>query len=101
LEGLEATRWRREEVRRAWFADAACPVHTFVAELSGRVVGFADVTPSSDEDAAPRTGYLGAIYLVADAAGKGIGRLLQEAALKDLCVRGFTEATLWVLSTNN
>jgi GNAT superfamily N-acetyltransferase len=69
---------------------------TFVAEESGRVIGFAAVGPSRDE---PRTGELYAIYVEPEAWSTGTGRALIEAAESRLHER-YREATLWVLADN-
>lgn len=71
----------------------------FVAEADSKVVGFASVGPSRDEDASAQ-GEVRAIYLFAEFWGRGLGRALMSAALESLPGSGFTEATLWVLGTN-
>lgn len=65
----------------------------------GRVLGFANV--GAAPDAAPGTGHLYAIYLLPDAWGQGAGRALMTAAVERLAELGHTEATLWVLDTND
>jgi GNAT superfamily N-acetyltransferase len=71
-----------------------------VAEEDGRVTGFAVTGPSEDADAQDKTGEVYAIYLDPEQVGTGLGRALFEHAVEDLRERGFTEATLWVLETN-
>ena len=82
-----------EEPRADW--------RTWVAEDGGRVTGFAVTGPSEDADAQDKTGEVYAIYLDPEQVGSGLGRALFERAVGDLRERGFTEATLWVLGTND
>lgn len=69
-------------------------------DAEGRVVGFASVGPSADQDATDGTGEVLAIYVDAAFAGSGVGRSLFEAARERLRVGGFERATLWVLEAN-
>lgn len=71
-----------------------------VAELDGEIVGFASYIPSRDSDASPTTGEIQAIYLLARCQHLGIGRALMEQSLQKLGEMGMTEATLWVLDSN-
>jgi GNAT superfamily N-acetyltransferase len=72
-----------------------------VAEDGERIIGFAGVGPTRDPDADPaRTGEVGAIYLLPEAWGRGAGRLLMGEAVARLAACGYTDATLWVLDTN-
>jgi ribosomal protein S18 acetylase RimI-like enzyme len=71
-----------------------------VAIDQGAVVGFASVGPADDDDAAPNTAHVFAIYLVPEAAGRGIGRALLGRAEELMRTTGFTQASLWVLETN-
>jgi GNAT superfamily N-acetyltransferase len=73
---------------------------TFVAEMDGRVVGFASCGPSQDQDAAPGTGELYSLYLEEGVVARGIGRALMKRVMQWLTARGFDRATLWVLVTN-
>lgn len=72
----------------------------FVAEVEGRVVGFASFGPSRDEDVPERTGEVPAIYIDPTVLGTGLGRELFEAATIALRDAGFARATLWVLEAN-
>ena len=69
---------------------------TFVAADDGRVVGFASVGPSRDEDG---LGELFAIYVAPDAWSTGAGRALIERAEEQLRSE-YDVATLWVLEDN-
>lgn len=70
---------------------------TFVAELDGEVVGFADVGACRDEEDA---GELYAIYLLPSCWDRGIGRALLERAEESLRSSGFARAILWVMEGN-
>jgi GNAT superfamily N-acetyltransferase len=72
-----------------------------VAELEGRVVGFAIVRPSVDDDAQPHTGELDGFYTAPRAWGRGAGRALLAAATDALRSCGFREATLWTATANH
>jgi len=89
---IEQHRRTLEEPRADW--------RTWVGVEGGRVLGFAVTGPSEDADAQDRTGEVYAIYLDPKQVGTGLGRALFEQAVEDLRGRGFTEATLWVLETN-
>jgi ribosomal protein S18 acetylase RimI-like enzyme len=72
-----------------------------VAERAGAVVGFASAMGSRDDDAAASTGEVLTVYVTREAAGTGTGRALLRAAEDALRTRGFTRATLWVLTSND
>lgn len=96
------------ERRRAFDAqslgDAAADYRTWVVVDDGVVVGFVDTRPCADLDAASAgvgpVGEIHALYLLPSHWGRGMGRALMNRALTDLRERGFSAATLWVLSTN-
>lgn len=69
----------------------------FVAETDERIVGFVNLGPSRDEDAA---GELYAIYVMAERWDTGVGRALMEVALDALAGR-YPQSTLWVLEEND
>jgi len=73
---------------------------TWNVERDGMVVGFASTRPSRELDALPEDAEVGAIYLLADVAGTGIGDGLLDAATRDVAARGYKRITLWVLETN-
>jgi GNAT superfamily N-acetyltransferase len=98
LDGLDTG--QRGEFWEQYLTEGAPPgEEVLAAEEDGTVVGFAVVGPSRDEDA-NGDGEARAIYLLAALWGQGIGRALMDAALYSLRQTGFTEATLWVLDTN-
>ena len=99
LDGLDVARWTA-----GWQRVLGDPVPgrvTLVAETDdGRPVGFADVMPSRDADAAPGTGEITSIYALPDRWGTGVGRALMAAAEAALRKGGCRAATLWVLRDN-
>jgi GNAT superfamily N-acetyltransferase len=81
-------------------ADPSGRTSMLVATRGDAVVGMAIWAPSGEDDATRETADVQAIYLDPDAIGQGIGRRLFAAVVGDIRERGFTEATLWVLDTN-
>ncbi len=73
----------------------------WVVEDAGAVLGYAHAGPTRDDGEHDGVGELYAIYFLPEAWGRGLGRALQEHALADLRARGFREATVWVLTTND
>jgi GNAT superfamily N-acetyltransferase len=67
------------------------PWDVTVAELDGRVVGFAGTE---------RGGELGTIYVLPERVGTGVGHALMAAAVDLLRSQGCVEAFLWVLADN-
>jgi GNAT superfamily N-acetyltransferase len=82
------------------FADPDPASGAFVAEIDGRIAGFASFGPSRDEHVPERTGEVPAIYVDPAVLGTGVGRELFEAATIALRDAGFARATLWVLEAN-
>lgn len=75
-------------------------IHTFVAEVDGRVVGWCTAGVNDDEDVSKETGRIFGIYVHPSFIGKGLKSKLMESALNQLREDGYTKATLWVLDTN-
>jgi ribosomal protein S18 acetylase RimI-like enzyme len=100
LNELTATLPRREAWRREMLARRPGEERIWVAEVGGRVVGFADTGPSRDADAAPDTAELSTLYLDPPVVGTGVGRALLRHAMEDLQQRGYRVAVLWVLESN-
>ncbi len=71
-----------------------------VADSAATLLGFVVGGPWRGEDAAPEIGELAAIYLAPEHRGRGVGRLLLDAAERRLAERGFAEVRLWVLEDN-
>jgi GNAT superfamily N-acetyltransferase len=90
----------REAMWLGVFADPDAKRGAFVAEVDGRIVGFASFAPSRDEDVPERTGEIPAVYVDPSVLGTGVGRELFDAATVALRDAGFAKATLWVLGTN-
>jgi L-amino acid N-acyltransferase YncA len=73
-----------------------------VADREGRVIAYAVVRPSQDEDAdSSRVGELDALYCDPQVWGQGIGRTLMASAIDALRRSGFAEATLWTSKDNH
>lgn len=83
-----------------WLAD---PQHRriLVAELGGRVVGFASAGPGRDADLGPLVAELYAIYVAPDGLGQGLGSMLWAALPDQLALDGFRDACLWVAAANS
>jgi GNAT superfamily N-acetyltransferase len=92
LEGLSVdereTQWRQriEEEAAVW-----------VAQMLGRVVGFASVGPSRTEEG---VGELYAIYVLPEAWGSGAAHELMGAVKAWFASEGYSTAMLWVLADN-
>lgn len=87
-----AERWRQQ------LASPEPDAHVWVAEEEGRVVGFASLGPSMDEDAGRDTMQIYTIYLEPHAWGQGIARELMRTVLA--AVPNGAPVTLWVLEAN-
>lgn len=73
---------------------------TFLAELQGRMIGFADCGRSRDPDALAMVGELYSLYVHPDHWGTGVGVLLWAHTAEWLRQHSFSEVTLWVLEAN-
>ena len=97
---IDATRWRdRLDAPPAGWTTFVAVLGT-VAVLDtaevGKVVGFASIGPSRDEQ---RLGELYALYVEPSAWSQGTGRKLIARAEEELA-RTYAEAALWVLTAN-
>ena len=72
----------------------------FVGERAARVVGYAYVLPSPDDDVPAGTSELGSIYVTEDVAGTGVAQALLEASVGHARARGHDLLTLWVRPEN-
>ena len=72
-----------------------------VGLLDDQVLGWASVCRCRDEDAQEKWGELAGIYIHPLAQSKGLGSALMQEGLSLLKKEGYTQATLWVLTTNN
>jgi GNAT superfamily N-acetyltransferase len=68
----------------------------YVAELASRIVGYAYVLPSPDDDVRAGTSELGSIYVTEEVAGTGVARALMDSAVEYARVVGQGTLTLWV-----
>ncbi len=96
-----AGRDRRAAAFRERLTDESSPQRIWAAIDGDVVVGMTIWSPSRDEDATESTADLEAIYLDPEVIGQGIGRALMRRVVEDIAQAGFTEATLWVLDTND
>jgi GNAT superfamily N-acetyltransferase len=72
----------------------------YVAEDGGEVVGFASGGPAWKEEAPDHAGQLHSIYLLQEHQGKGIGRRLFDAVVRELARRGLYSMAIWVIAEN-
>jgi ribosomal protein S18 acetylase RimI-like enzyme len=100
LEHLGLTLSERTEARRTQLEHLPPEYRCWVAEPAGQLVGFVTTRPSEEDDAAPLTAEVLALYLDPGAVGRGIGGTLFAHTVADFRQRGFREATLWVLESN-
>ena len=91
----------RERDWVGWLAPVQPGAGTLVAETGDGVVGFCSFAPSRDDDADAHTAEVLTIYLLRDAAGRGIGRALFASAVGRLVELGYERATLWVMASND
>lgn len=101
---LDAMDIDREAERRAgahwerYHADPhACEL---VAEVDGRIVGWASSGPTRDDDLAGE-GELYAIYVLPEHWSTGVGHELMAGSERGLRDAGFDRASLWVLDGND
>lgn len=104
---LSAAALERLDVdRRAllWTRRLAAPAPgqaTLLAEVAGRLVGFALLGPTPDTDHDPATtGHVFAIHVDPQATGQGVGAVLLGGAVDALADAGYGAATLWVVGDN-
>jgi L-amino acid N-acyltransferase YncA len=98
LDGLSYE--EREDQRRRIFHTRVPGSFSLVAEDKDcSIIGFADAGPERKGDPDYRS-ELYAIYLPAEAQGKGIGRQLFQEVMRRLHADGYTSMMLWVLADN-
>ncbi len=74
-------------------------ISVFVAEIDGKIVGFAAGGPIR-EPLAAYDAELYALYLLAEVQGRGIGKLLLTAVAEALARKNHTSMLVWVLEQN-
>jgi RimJ/RimL family protein N-acetyltransferase len=99
LDGLSVE--DRERMWDGWLAPDQPGAGTLVAEERDRIVGFCGFARCRDDDATQRTAEVLTIYLLPEAAGRGIGRDLFASAVERLRALGYDRATLWVMASND
>lgn len=80
--------------------DSPDRVAIFVAVVEDKLVGFSCGGVSNDNDAGASTGEMWSIYLLQEFWNKGIGRELHDFLIEELAKRGFEDAALWVMESN-
>lgn len=101
LDGLSPA--AEAERRRARLDASGVPVGHHVVETGGQVAGWAALGPYRDDDGdapSPGCGEIGAIYLLPQWWGHGIGRALMAYSLEVLRGQGLAPVLLWVLAGN-
>ena len=98
LEGLGKQVGRREQMWRRQLSEAQPDRRVWVAERSGKIIGFCNATPAQNGELA--TAELHTLYLDPAVVGTGVGAALMRHALTDLRARGYGAVVLWVLNTN-
>ncbi len=91
----------RERQWHEWLAPDQPGAGTMVAVTDDGVVGFCSFAASRDDDAGAHTAEVLTIYLLPDAAGRGIGRDLFASSVERLGEIGYDRATLWVMASND
>jgi GNAT superfamily N-acetyltransferase len=79
---------------------ASSEVSLLVADDDGGLAGFTACGVSRDPDAVPEVGEVWSFFVAADRWRAGVGRALMAAALDDLRLRGYAEATVWSFDAN-
>lgn len=72
----------------------------FVAERTGRVVGYAHVLPNPEADAPAGSSLLDSIYVTEEVAGTGVADALMDAAVEHARAGSHSVLTLWVRREN-
>jgi ribosomal protein S18 acetylase RimI-like enzyme len=93
---------RAEHFRQRW-SDPQHPLRSLVAYEGDELAGFVTYGPYRTKDEpppAPTAGEVYAIYLDPSHIGRGVGRLLLDAAVAGLRQQQWREVRLWVLEEN-
>ena len=84
----------------AFFRPHVEPADTLVAELDGRVVGYALIGTPTPLPASVRVQMIRGLAVDPAYQGQGVGRTLIDAAIAEATARGAVKLSLRVLSTN-
>lgn len=99
LAGLRVCEDQVREWRRGF--DAHAPGWNVLLGLDGgRIVAMVSCAAARDPDAAAGTIEVGALYVLPDHVGSGLGHRLLQAAMQRSRAERFQRATLWVLEAN-
>ena len=90
----------RERMWSEWLSPDQPGAGTFVAEERDHIVGFCSFGPCRDDGTPERTAEVFTIYLLPEAAGRGIGRELLASATDRLRAFDYEHARLWVMASN-
>jgi ribosomal protein S18 acetylase RimI-like enzyme len=71
-----------------------------VAERNQRVLGFATIGPSRDDDSGVGSAELLALYVATDCQRAGVGRKLCEAAVAHIAEHGGEDCRVWIAQAN-
>ena len=75
-------------------------VSLLVADDDGELAGFTGCGFSRDSDVGPEVGEVWSLFVAVDRWRQGVGRALMDAALDDLRLRAYAEATVWSFDAN-
>lgn len=90
-----------DDREKLWISLLANHVGVLVLEEDNELIGFISFCPSRDQDNDPKfVAEISAIYLNPNKWGKGLGKLLCNAAIDELKKLSYKELTLWVLDGN-
>lgn len=95
------TREKKLSERKLWLAEHNCNHHPLlVAEENGRLAGYASLSAYGAKDAFATTAEL-SVYVDPDHRGRGIGRSLIEALIKESHRDGFLKLLISVITSGN
>ena len=95
LDGLSVD--ARQDV---WVRILADGDYVLLAQDDAQMLGFVAFGPARDADLPGRTGEVYALYVDPAVWGRGTGRRLLEAAVRELAAAGRDDSVLWVFEDN-
>jgi GNAT superfamily N-acetyltransferase len=99
LAGVSADIEERTERLRKNLSELAGAFSYYYAAVDGKMIGRLIIGESRDDDK-PDAGEIGAIYLLREYWGMGLGRQLMQFAIDTLQDMGYHEIILWALEEN-